>query len=71
VLHLGPIIGFGVGIRLVLRCGGGRVAKMGQCLGEISRHQEVNFLSLVVPFNGKSAIAFPFPIARAFIILLD
>jgi hypothetical protein len=54
---------------LVLRCGWDRVFKTGQCLGKIAGHQKVDLLSIVIPFYGKSAIAFPFPVTRAFIIL--
>jgi hypothetical protein len=69
VLCLGSIVGFDVGVRLVLRCAWDRVFKTGQCLGKIAGHREVDLPSFVIPFYGNSAIAFPFPVARAFVIL--
>ena len=70
MLRLGSIFGFDVGVLLVLRCAWDRVFKTGQCLGKIAGHREVDLPSFVIPFYGKSAIAFPFPVARAFVILL-
>jgi hypothetical protein len=70
VLRLGSIVGLDVGVRLILRFGWDRVFKTCQCLGKIARHRKVDLPSVVIPFYGKSAIAFPYPVARAFIILL-
>ena len=69
MLRLGSIVGFDVGVRLVLQCAWDRVFKTGQCLGKIAGHHKVDLPSFVIPFYGNSAIAFPFPAARAFVIL--
>ena len=64
VLCLGSIVGFDVGVRLVLGCAWDRVFKTSQCLGKIAGHCEVDLPSFVlIPCYGNSAIAFPFPVA--------
>ena len=54
---------------MVLQCAWDRVFKMGQRLGKIAGHREVDLPSFAIPFYGKFAIAFPFPVAQAFVIL--
>jgi hypothetical protein len=54
---------------LILRFGWDRVFKTRQCLGKIAWHRKVDLPSVVIPFYGKSAIALPYSVARAFIIL--
>ena len=71
MLRLGSIVGFDVGVQLVLQCAWDRVFKTGQCLRKIAGHHEVDLPSFVIPFYGNSAMAFPFPVTQAFVILLN
>ena len=45
--------------------------EMDEGFGDVSWHLQVYFPALLVPFDGKSAVAFRFPVAQAFVIFSD
>ena len=40
----------------------------GFAFADVPRHGEVDFLSNIVPFDGKSAVSLPLPVAGAFVV---
>ena len=59
---------FDVGVGLVLSFSGGGVLEVGKGFADVSRHGEVHFLSIVVPFDGKSSVSPPLPVTGAFVV---
>ena len=55
-------------ILLLCRGGGGVESGEGFAFEDVPRHGEVDFLSNIVPFDGKSAVSLPLPVAGAFVV---
>jgi hypothetical protein len=58
-----------VGIWLVLSFSWGSVLESGEDFVDVVEHQQVDFLSVVVPLDGKVTIFFAVPVAQAFVEL--
>jgi hypothetical protein len=48
-------------VGLILDLDGWRMPKMGEGFGNIPRHQDMDFLALVIPFYGESTVLLPLP----------
>jgi hypothetical protein len=60
MLEFCPILFFGVWVRLVLRHNRGGGLESFECVFEVERHLYVHLLARMVPFDGESAVFFPF-----------
>ena len=59
---------FDVEVGLVLSFCRGGVLEAGEGFADVSRHGEVDFLFVVVPFDGKSSVLLPLPVTGAFVV---
>jgi hypothetical protein len=53
---------------LILNLDGWGMPKTGEGFGNVSGHQAVDFLGLIIPLHGKSTVLPPLPIARLFVV---
>ncbi len=60
MLDFCPILFFDVWVWLVMRHDQGGMLESFECVFEVERHQYVHLLARMVPFDGESAVSFPF-----------
>ncbi len=65
-----PILFFDLWVRLVLRHNWRGMLELFECVFEVERHRYVHLLARIVPFDGESAVSFPFWFEQALIIFL-
>jgi hypothetical protein len=70
MLDFCPILYFDVWVWLVLRHDRGGMLESFECVFEVERRCYVHLLARIVPFDGESAVYFPFWFERALIIFL-
>jgi hypothetical protein len=70
ILDFCPVLFFDVWVWLVLRHNWGGMLESFECVFKVERHHYVHLLARIVPFDGESAVSFPFWFKKALIIFL-